>query len=171
MSFIKILPLSRRRLDVLFEIYAEKEDYLRNISNKLKMNPSLTFRILNRLYDAGFLIKRRIGKEIHQAFEKDDLDTFGHLMDEHWNFKKSMSNMMSNNLFDEVYKKAKKAGAFGGKILGAGGGGFFLIYCPEGTEGSVRTIFKRYKMREVPIRVDSGGTQILINRPRDNNTI
>ncbi len=114
---------------------------------------------------------KRIGKEIHHAFEKDDLDTFGHLMDEHWNLKKSMSHKMSNDVFDEVYKKAKKAGAFGGKILGAGGGGFFLIYAPEGAESGVREVFEKYEMREVPIRVDSGGTQTLVNRPRDNNTI
>ena len=45
MNFLKILPLSKRRLDVLFEIYARGEDYLRNISKNLKMNPSLTFNI------------------------------------------------------------------------------------------------------------------------------
>lgn len=114
---------------------------------------------------------KKIGQKIRKAFETDDLDTFGHLMDEHWNLKRSMSNKMSNSLFDEVYKKAKKAGALGGKILGAGGGGFFLIYCPKGTEDSVRKVFKKYKMREIPIRVDSGGTQILVNRPRNDNTI
>lgn len=114
---------------------------------------------------------KRIGQKIHNAFETDDLDTFGHLLDEHWNLKKSMSNNMSNNVFDEVYKKSKKAGAFGGKILGAGGGGFFIVYCPEGAEDSVREVFKKNNMREVPIRVDSGGTQILVNRPRFNNTI
>lgn len=71
MNLIKILPLSKSRLDVLFEIYAEREDYLRNISNKLNMNPSLAFRILNKLYGAGFLIRRKIGKEIQYSINKN----------------------------------------------------------------------------------------------------
>jgi predicted nucleotidyltransferase/DNA-binding transcriptional ArsR family regulator len=71
MNFLKILPLSRRRLDVLFEIYAEGEDYLRNISKKLKMNPSLAFNILNKLYNTKFLVKRKIGKEVLYSLDKN----------------------------------------------------------------------------------------------------
>lgn len=139
------------------------EDLLNEQHQKIKRNERDALELKHQI--------KRIGREIHQAFETDDLDTFGYLMDEHWRIKKSMSNKMSNSIFDEVYKKAKKAGAYGGKILGAGGGGFFLIYCPEGAEDFVRKVFEKYKMREVPIRVDSGGTQILVNRPRINNTI
>lgn len=144
-------------------ITRSSENILKEQHQKMKRNEKKALELKHQI--------KRIGQEIHKTFEVDNLDIFGHLMDEHWNLKKSMSNKMSNNIFDEVYNKAKKAGALGGKILGAGGGGFFLIYCPEGSENSVRNIFNKYKMREVPIRVDSGGTQILVNRPRDNNTI
>lgn len=139
------------------------EDLLKEQHKKIKSGEESALELKHQI--------KRIGQEIRKSFETDNLDAFGHLMDEHWNLKKSMSNMMSNELFDEVYAKTKKAGALGGKILGAGGGGFFLIYCPEGAENSVRLVFDKYKMREIPIRVDSSGTQILINRPRANNTI
>jgi len=125
MSFIKILPLSRRRLDVLFEIYAEKEDYLRNISNKLKMNPSLTFRILNRLYDAGFLIKRRIGKEIQYSINNNtDCKLLIALLEEYHleriiersqNLKTAINLILNNK---ELLKSSNKIYLFGSYVAG-----------------------------------------------------
>ncbi|MBU1180096.1 galactokinase [Patescibacteria group bacterium] len=114
---------------------------------------------------------RRIGQEILSAFENDDLDKFGHLLDRHWEVKKKMSSKMSNDVFDEIYQKAKSSGALGGKITGAGGGGFFLVYCREGSQTAVRNIFEEYNYKEVPFRVDSAGTQVLLNRARSINTI
>lgn len=114
---------------------------------------------------------KRIGKEILQAFENDNLDEFGRLLDEHWQTKKRMSNKMSNDRFDDLYIKVKNAGALGGKIIGAGGGGFFMVYCAEGSQDSVRNIFAQNGMKEIQFRVDSGGTQIVLNRPRELNTI
>lgn len=105
------------------------------------------------------------------AFEQNDLDRFGTLMDEHWKVKREMSRKMSNGSFDELYERAKKAGALGGKILGAGGGGFFLVYCAEGAQDAVRREFKKVGMREIPIRVDASGTQVMLNHPRMLNTI
>ena len=112
-----------------------------------------------------------IGMDIHKAFEKGDLDKFGKLMDEHWKHKRKMSDKMSNPRFEEIYSKVRKNGVLGGKILGAGGGGFFLVYCKDGSHGKIKKIFKEYGMRHVPIRVDSGGTQVILNHSRDRNTI
>ncbi len=112
-----------------------------------------------------------LGKKILQAFEKGKLDKFGELLDKHWELKKKMSNKMSNPVFDSLYKDAKKAGAMGGKILGAGGGGFFLVYCKDGKQNNVRKVFKKYKMKEIKYRIDGGGTQVLLNRNRDTNLI
>ncbi len=114
---------------------------------------------------------KEIGRGIHKAFEKGDLEAFGKLMDDHWDLKKSMSSKMSSDRFDRLYKKAKLNGVLGGKILGAGGGGFFLVYCKDGSQTKVRNVFKNFRMREVPFRVDSGGTQIVFNRSRELNTI
>jgi D-glycero-alpha-D-manno-heptose-7-phosphate kinase len=75
---------------------------------------------------------KAIGRKIRTAFEEGDLDTFGRLMDEHWAFKKQMSERITLSVMDELYEKVKKDfGVLGGKIIGAGGGGFFMLYCPE----------------------------------------
>lgn len=114
---------------------------------------------------------KRIGKEILQAFETGELDVFGKLLDEHWNIKRQMSAQMSSSNFDDVYEKVKQAGALGGKIVGAGGGGFFLVYCAEGTQAAVRKVFAEAGMREVNYKVDAGATQVLVHHPRGMNTI
>lgn len=114
---------------------------------------------------------KRIGKDILQAFENGNLDRFGELMNEHWEVKKNMSQKMSNDVFDEIYQKTKQAGALGGKIVGAGGGGFFLVYCQDGSQTAIRRIFADHGMREVDYRVEAGGTQVLLHRPRGMNTI
>lgn len=109
---------------------------------------------------------KRLGRNILSAFESGRLDEFGSLLDQHWNLKRKMSSRMSTGDFDTIYEKAKKAGALGGKIVGAGGGGFFLVFCKDGKQDSVRDVFKEVKMREVPFFVDSAGTQVLVNKPR-----
>lgn len=114
---------------------------------------------------------KEIGKQILAAFESGDLDSFGRMMDEHWNLKKNMSNRMSNSDIDNIYEEAKKLGVLGGKIIGAGGGGFFLTYCQDGSQTAVRDFFSSKGFLEVPYRVDASGTQILTNRSRLINTI
>jgi len=70
MKLIEILPLSKRRLDVLFEIYSSKRDYLRSISSKLSINPSLCSRILKSLHSAKVLDREQQGKEVFYSLAK-----------------------------------------------------------------------------------------------------
>ena len=63
--------------------------------------------------------------------EKNNLDSLGEILDESWKLKKSLATGISNEMIDFYYEKAKKAGAKGGKLLGAGGGGFLLFYVNE----------------------------------------
>lgn len=114
---------------------------------------------------------KEIGRKILAAFEKGDMDAFGRLLHEHWEIKKKTLKGMSNPLFDEIYSKARQKGALGGKIVGAGGGGFFLIHCSPGSQVAIRQIFGDYNMREIDYRIDAAGTQVLLNRPRSVNTI
>jgi len=110
---------------------------------------------------------KKIGREILDIFEAGNgLDDFGRLMDEHWQVKKGMSNKMSNPIFDEIYTKVRKNGVLGGKIAGAGGGGFFMVYCQDGYQEAVRKVFAEYNYREIPFQVDSTGTQVLLHRSR-----
>jgi len=75
---------------------------------------------------------KELGKRIHKAFLDRDLDAFGAMMDEHWKFKKRMSASVSLDMLDQLYDEVKKRfGVLGGKIIGAGGGGFLMLYCPK----------------------------------------
>jgi D-glycero-alpha-D-manno-heptose-7-phosphate kinase len=68
---------------------------------------------------------------------ENKLDDFGSLLHEAWVDKKAVETSISNEYFDDVYNRAREAGALGGKLLGAGGGGFFIFYTPEGTKEKV----------------------------------
>lgn len=85
----------------------------------------------NRVMDSLQQIKE-IGKMIKVAFDREDLDTFARLMDEHWMHKRRMSASISLSRLDQLYDYVKKEhGVLGGKIIGAGGGGFIMLYTPE----------------------------------------
>lgn len=103
---------------------------------------------------------KEIGREIYSSFLKDDMEAFGSLLDEHWKVKRSMADNMTNEWFDEIYDTAKKAGALGGKIIGAGGGGYFIFYCPSSkTKQSVREKMKVFNLREMDFLVDKKGSR------------
>jgi len=101
-----------------------------------------------------------IGKKVHASFCAGDLDAFGRLLDEHWLLKKSMSSGMSSDWLNEIYAAAKKAGALGGKIMGAGGGGYFMFYCPTPViRSAVRDALRRINLREVRYAIDTKGAR------------
>ncbi len=89
------------------------------------------------------------------------LGDFGRLLNETWLLKRSISSKISTDYIDECYEKAMKAGALGGKLLGAGGGGCLLFYVPEDSHESVRRAFSG--MHEVRFRFENDGTQIICN--------
>ncbi|MEW6715382.1 MAG: GHMP kinase [Nitrospirota bacterium] len=91
----------------------------------------------------------------------DKFDELGRLLHENWILKKSLVNTISNPDIDDMYEKAIKAGALGGKICGAGGGGFLLLYIQRDKQESVRHALKDY--RELPFMLDSYGSRIIYN--------
>jgi len=106
-------------------------------------------------------LTKEIGLKVFDAFRADDLDTFGELMDEHWQVKKRMSGNMSSSKLDDIYAAAKKGGALGGKLIGAGGGGYFMFYCPSETiKKRVRQALKRSGMREMMFAIDTEGARV-----------
>ncbi|SEG17107.1 D-glycero-alpha-D-manno-heptose-7-phosphate kinase [Butyrivibrio sp. Su6] len=88
-----------------------------------------------------------------------DLDFVGMELDRTWNIKKQLAGGISNHDIDSMYKCARDNGAMGGKILGAGGGGFMLLYVPENKQESVRKGLKDFK--EVDFSVDYQGSRII----------
>ena len=85
---------------------------------------------------------------------------FGLAMDEHWSVKKQISNLISNSYLDDIYIKLKNAGANGGKIIGAGGGGFFLMAVPENLEGFNNEL-KKLDLRAITFDFDTLGSHVM----------
>ena len=92
-----------------------------------------------------------------------DLDDFGKLLDVTWQLKKQTGKEISKDSIDELYKKGVSAGALGGKLLGAGGGGFLLFYVRPEKQESVREALK--DLMEVPFSFENSGTQVIYYSP------
>jgi len=93
----------------------------------------------------------------------ESLDDFGHLLDETWRIKKNLSNDVSTELVNEIYETATGAGALGGKLLGAGGGGFILLYVPKNRQKIVKE--KLSKLIYVPFHFEQEGSRIVYFQP------
>jgi len=89
----------------------------------------------------------------------NDLRAFGELLHEAWQAKRSLSAAVSNSEVDEMYARARSAGAIGGKLIGAGGGGFLLLFVPPDRRTAVRQALET--LIHVPIRFESSGSQII----------
>ncbi len=87
------------------------------------------------------------------------LDDFGRLLDETWKLKRGTGDSVSTDTIDGIYEIARQAGALGGKLLGAGGGGFFVFYAPPERRDAVRAALK--DLLYVPFSFEDGGTQVL----------
>jgi len=104
---------------------------------------------------------KQIGIEIKESLERGDLKKFGRLMNLHWETKKKTSSKMSSSKIDRLYDAALKNGALGGKIMGAGGGGFFLFYC-DNNPGDFISAMQKEGLKHVPFKFDLDGSKILM---------
>ena len=91
-----------------------------------------------------------------------DLDDFGRLLDKTWQLKRQLSNEVTTSKIDELYQVGIEAGALGGKLLGAGGGGFLLFYVPQKKQRAVR---RALKLMEVPFEFEDEGTRVIYFAP------
>ena len=97
---------------------------------------------------------------------KYDLLEFGHLLNETWNYKKKLSTAVSNGKINTMYDIALEAGAVGGKLLGAGGGGFILLFVQPEKQSEVKAALKDYL--HIPFRFDFSGCKIIVYEPNYN---
>jgi len=104
---------------------------------------------------------QKIGYEIQDALEKGNTTLFGKLMDKHWRVKRNREATSSSQI-DKWYEIAKANGALGGKIMGAGGGGFFAFYCEDNQE-KLRKAMKKEGLEEVKFHFDFEGSKLLVN--------
>ena len=102
---------------------------------------------------------KQLGLESRDALKAGDLRKFAELMHTHWEHKKKRSPGMSTGEIDQLYELARANGALGGKVVGAGGGGFLMFYTEQKTR--LRETMRRAGLREVRLRFDFGGTTIV----------
>ena len=102
---------------------------------------------------------KELGLRSRLALERGDLDSFGEIMHEHWEHKKQRSSRMSNTQVDAWYELGRQHGAIGGKLVGAGGGGFLLFYTNQ--HGRLRGAMREAGLQELRFRFDFEGTKVL----------
>lgn len=97
--------------------------------------------------------------ELKEVLEHNQIDDFGRILNEGWLLKRSLANSISNPLVDTLYNSGIEAGALGGKLLGAGGAGFVLFYCPEEKQNAFREKMNAYA--EMPFKFENYGSKII----------
>jgi D-glycero-alpha-D-manno-heptose-7-phosphate kinase len=106
---------------------------------------------------------KELGMAIKDALEEGDLVAFGRLLHEHWINKKSRSTQISDRRIDRIYELARDSGALGGKVIGAGGGGFLMVLAENGNLRGVREAIAAEGLRQMPFRFDLEGAKTLLD--------
>ena len=104
---------------------------------------------------------KEITCDARNALIEGRLDDIGCLLHESWELKKSLAAGINNGKLGEIYQIARKAGALGGKVTGAGGGGFLMLYCPPDKKEKVRSALSHLK--ELPFRLEPNGSRVIFN--------
>lgn len=108
-------------------------------------------RSMKRMVDLAYVLR--------DAMQAGQIDDFGALLHENWELKKTMAQGISNSAIDAAYAAARAAGALGGKILGAGAGGFFIFYAPEERHEAIERVLQ--PMRRIPFQFADVGSRII----------
>lgn len=101
----------------------------------------------------------QLAYELRESLESNNIDDFGHILHEGWLMKKSLTSGISTGIVDEMYDRGIKAGAIGGKLLGAGGAGFILFYCPKERQEKFRQ--QMGSINEMKFHFDDFGSKII----------
>jgi D-glycero-alpha-D-manno-heptose-7-phosphate kinase len=104
---------------------------------------------------------KELGLRSRDCLLNGDMELFGQLMNEHWEHKRLRSSGMSNEYIDDIYTKALQNGAIGGKLVGAGGGGFLMFYAKN--KNKLREAMSRFNLEEVRFSFDYEGTKIILS--------
>ena len=97
--------------------------------------------------------------ELRRAITDGNLDQFGEILNENWQLKRQLASKVTNNAVDKYYDIAMSNGALGGKLLGAGGGGFLLFYCPKEEQARLRSALS--DLVEQPFHMEQSGTKVI----------
>ncbi len=106
---------------------------------------------------------KQMAFEAKELLERGDLNRFGRLLDAGWQQKKKFAGGISNSLIDECYTLALANGALGGKLAGAGGGGFLAIYCEAPQQAAVTQALEAKGLKRMDFRFETEGARVLVN--------
>lgn len=165
-TFCKNDQVKTKELNISKETLYNLEDHLllfftgfsRSASNVLREQDEKSRKNDAAMIDNLHFIKE-LGYRSKAAFEQGDLDEFARIMNVHWEHKKQRSNAMSNDRINTWYDLAMKNGALGGKLIGAGGGGFLMFYAEDNKK--LRKAMTREGLREIRFRFDFDGSKVV----------
>jgi D-glycero-alpha-D-manno-heptose-7-phosphate kinase len=106
---------------------------------------------------------KEVARETKRCLEAGRLRRYGELLAASWEQKKQLATGISNPRVDELYELARRHGAIGGKLAGAGGGGFLMLYCEESQQAAVCEALERAGLYRMDYRFERGGAQVLMN--------
>ena len=132
--------------------------YSRSSYKILKKQDNSTKKLNKKMIENLHRVKS-FGYEGKKIIEEGALDDLGGIMNEHWNYKKKRSPNMTNDKIDEYYNYALKNGALGGKLIGAGGGGFLLFYTKD--INFLEKKLKKFNLKMLDFDFDNSGTQLI----------
>ncbi len=145
---------AKRRLDRdLMLFYTGVTRQSSSILSEQKANIGERMEILGQMKSLASQAKKCL---LNNAF-----DEFGEILHLSWEYKRRLASKISNAEIDGIYEAARRAGAIGGKICGAGGGGFLLLYCPVEKQADVRRALGH--LREVPFHLERDGSKVIFN--------
>jgi len=153
-SDLTIQGLNRNLLSFYTGVQRKNVGILARQSKSTEKNDKQVLESLHYIKESGY--------KILDIVESGNITELGHMFDEHWKYKKRLAEGITNPHFDKIYDTAKKNGALGGKITGAGGGGFFLFYCEE-SQSKLRKAMKDAGLKEMRFDFDYEGTKVLVN--------
>lgn len=157
---VKPVPLSRARLDELNSnlmlFYTGIERTAAKVAESYAIGIDSRRAQLERM-------RELVEEGVRILTGPEDLAVFGALLHESWNLKRSLSDQVSNSEVDGLYREAVVAGALGGKLIGAGGGGFLLLFVPPERHGRVKE--RLHKLIHVPFKPEFSGSQIIFFDP------
>ena len=147
----------RRRLDgALMLFYTGVNRQAGSILSEQKANIGDTTGLLRELKGLALQAKSEL--------QRGNLDAIGSMLDASWALKKRLASKISNDGIDDLYRQARQAGALGGKITGAGGGGFLMLYCPPEKQPAVREAM--HQLQELPFQLEPDGSKVIFNYRR-----
>jgi D-glycero-alpha-D-manno-heptose-7-phosphate kinase len=151
---VELDPCLRRRLNEnLMLFFTGTTRKSESILEEQKNNIPDHLGILSELKEITYMARNEL--------EAGNLDRIGELLNKSWTLKRRLSSNISNGTIDRLYTTALDAGAIGGKITGAGGGGFLMLYCPHEKQEMVRTALNG--LQELPFRLEPDGSKVIFN--------